>query len=182
MNQEQLQELIANIKAGQTGVMPTDTIYGIVASVKFPEAIERIYELTGRPKDKPFIVLVADPSGLDEFKIEVSEAQQESLDRLWPGPVSVILPCPSAEMEYIHRGKQSIALRVPDLPWLESLLKETGPIIATSANPPGQPTPDNLPEIKQSLPGLDFYVEGQVSDTPSKLVKLDPDGGLNRLR
>jgi L-threonylcarbamoyladenylate synthase len=179
VNQEQSKELIANIKTGQAGVMPTDAIYGIVASVGFPETIERIYELTGRPKDKPFIVLAADFYDLNKLKVEINEAQREALGKLWPGPVSVILACSSADMKHIHRGKQSIAVRVPDLAWLRDLLVETGPIIATSANLSGQPTPNSLPEIKQSLPGLDFYVEGEVGDSPSQLVKIDPNGSLN---
>jgi L-threonylcarbamoyladenylate synthase len=159
--------------------MPTDTIYGIVASVKFPKAIERIYKLTGRPDAKPFIILVSDLPHLNKLKIEINETQKQVLSSLWPGPVSAILPSPSDSMDYIHRGKKSIAVRMPELQWLRDLISKTGPIVATSANRSGEPTPDNIAEIERSLPDFDFYVGGPVSQEPSRLVRVEIDGSLH---
>lgn len=161
--------------------MPTDTIYGIIASTKFPDVIERIYKATGRPQNKPFIILVSDLSQLSGLKIEINDAQMQTLSQLWPGPVSAILPCSSEEMRYIHRGKKSIAVRMPDLEWLRHLIDQTGPIVATSANVSGEPTPDNLADIKNSLPNFDFYIDGPVGDKPSELVVIDSDGLLEWL-
>lgn len=179
MNKSTQLELISRINSGQVGVMATDTVYGIVASVKFPEKIEYTYEITGRPKHKPYIVLVSDFSQLDDLGIELSLPQKKSLKDVWPGAVSVILDSDSSEVQHIHRGKYSIAVRLPNSDWLKNVINETGPIIATSANLSGQPTSDNLEKIKSDLPQLDFYFEGQVTDSPSKLAKVTVDGKLS---
>jgi L-threonylcarbamoyladenylate synthase len=178
VSQENFQDLITRIRAGQIGVMPTDTIYGIVASVKFPESIEKIYQLTGRPGHKPFIVLISDHAQLSDLKIKPTEKQIEALGKLWPGAVSTILPCNSSEMGYLHRGKKSIAVRLTNLDWLNKIINETGPIVATSANLPGEPTPNQISQIREDLPDFDFYVSGEVGDSPSRLVQINQDGSL----
>lgn len=181
MDKVQLQDIVLKIKSGRIGVIPTDTIYGIVASVRFPESIEKVYRLTKRPQSKPFILLISDTRQLKELGISINDEQRLALSELWPGAVSAILPCVSADMEYLHRGTKTLAVRLPDLRWLRDVVEKTGPIIATSANMSGEPTPDNIADIKTRLPGLDFYVAGETGDRPSKLVKIEKDGAQSWL-
>lgn len=173
--------IIERIQAGSVCVLPTDTIYGIVAATDQPEPVERIYDIKGRPHNKPFIILISDLTQLSQFSIMLNEAQTDSLQKLWPGPVSVVLPCPHEEFTYLHRGQHSLAFRIPKLTWLRELINATGPVIATSANKAGMPASRNMTEIMRELPGADFYIEGPVSDAPSRLAGLRNDGSVEWL-
>ncbi len=181
MDKKNIHELAANLKSGAIGVIPTDTIYGIAASIHNKEAVERVYRRTGRPSSKPFIILISGLAQLKEFEIELKPGQIKSLESVWPGPVSVIIPVRAEKLSYLHRGKNSLAFRLPDLEWLRSLVDLSGPIIATSANLSGLPTPRNIDEIKQQLPALGFYYEGTVGTSPSKLLALRTDGKLEQI-
>jgi L-threonylcarbamoyladenylate synthase len=181
MDDQQIEVIRRELVNGGIGVLPTDTVYGIVASVKNAEAIEKIYRLTSRPPNKPFIVLVSSSEQLTSLKLSVTPAQRRVLVELWPGPVSAILAVSDDSFEYLHRGVRSLAVRMPALKWLRALTSLTGPIVATSANLSGRPTPAKIEEIKAQLPGLDFYIEGSVGSTPSKLVKMSEDGSIEYL-
>jgi L-threonylcarbamoyladenylate synthase len=181
MNEVQINSAVQLIRDGKVGVIPTDTIHGISAKADDPALIEQIYRIKGRPHSKPFVILINDVRHLNQFGIKLSGAHLKALESVWPGPVSAILPCPGKEFEYLHRGRKSLAFRLPKLDWLRGLIAQTGPIIATSANLSGETTHSSIEKIKQQLPGLDFYLEGEVSGTPSKLVILQADGSLKTL-
>ncbi len=181
MNYLDFEFIVDRIRSGAAGVLPTDTIYGIAASTELPDAVERIYQVKGRPSHKPFIILISSIEQLKGFSITINQSQAEALEKIWPGPVSVILPCPNEEFTYLHRGKQSLAFRMPNLAWLQELINTTGPIIATSANKAGQAMPTTLDGIMLQLPGLEFYIEGPTSNQPSNLAKLMDDGSLRMI-
>jgi len=176
MDKVQMKELADSIKAGKVGVLPTDTIYGICASALDRRAVEKVYERTRRPSSKPFITLISHLDQLKHLNIQLNSVQLNALKKVWPGPVSAIFNCPSRIHHYLHRGGNSLAVRLPQTEWLRELITLAGPIIATSANMSGQPTSDIIDEIKVQIPGLDFYVAGPVGSEPSKLVVVDDDG------
>src|SRR5258708_4354978 len=101
------------INEGGVGVIPTDTIYGIVGSALNPEAVEKIYRLRKRATDKPFIILISSIADLDKFGVKPSQKQKEFLEKNWPNPLSVILPVLDEKFKYLHRGKDSLAFRMP---------------------------------------------------------------------
>lgn len=170
--------VIKKIKSGKIGVIPTDTVYGLVADAMQPVGIERIYTIKNRSADKPFIILINDIRQLRQFNIVLSAAQSVSLTKLWQNPVSVILPCPHNAFHYLHRGYESLAFRLPTTIWLKDLIQLTGPIVATSANVSGQAASQDLNEIKKLLAGLDFYLEGVTNTEPSRLARLDDTGNF----
>ncbi|MGI9027539.1 MAG: L-threonylcarbamoyladenylate synthase [Candidatus Saccharimonadales bacterium] len=178
----ELLSVIEKINKGAVGVLPTDTVYGLVAAANQPAAIERIYALKGRDASKPFIILISDIRQLEMFDIALRSLQIEKLAELWKEPVSVILPCNNNAFEYLHRGQRSLAFRIPQVHWLKVLLATTGPIVATSANVSGQPIFRDINEISKQLPGLDFYIEGPTSEEPSRLARLHNDGSVKWLQ
>ena len=95
-------------KDGKIGVIPTDTIYGISASIYFPKAIEKIYKITSRNIKKPFIILISSIEDLKSIGIKIPKVKIKKLQKFWPGKVSVIFPCVSQKMAYLHRGKKNI--------------------------------------------------------------------------
>ena len=137
------------LKKGNIGVIPTDTLYGIVGSAFSKKAVERIYEVKGRDENKPFIVLIASISDLKKFDIALTVPQKKLLDGVWPASVSVILPCPQKKFQYLHRGTKSLAFRLPKDRELQTFLKQTGPLVAPSANPQGGKPAETIAEAKK---------------------------------
>lgn len=172
------------LKSGKIGVMPTDTIYGIVGSALNQETVEEIYKLRKRSSDKPFIILISSIDDLDKFGISLTEKQKEFLEKNWPNPLSVVLPCASQDFEYLHRGKKSLAFRMPKDKKLLEFLKEVGPIVAPSANPEGEKPAENIEEAKKYFGDqIDFFLDGgKLTEKPSTLIELDKDGISTVLR
>lgn len=149
------------IKNDGVGVILTDTLYGIIGSAFSKKVVERIYELKGRDENKPFIVLISDITDLKKFGIKITSAQKIFLSKVWPGPVSVILPCKNKKFEYLHRGTKSLAFRLPKKKKLQTLLKKTGPLVAPSANPQGLPPAETITQAKKYFGSkIDFSVSG----------------------
>lgn len=168
------EEIVEELKKGQVGVLPTDTIYGLVGSALNPNTVERIYQLRKRQKGKPMIVLISSLLDLKLFGIKLSLKQKKLLPKLWPNPVSVILPCPKKKFAYLHRGIKTLALRIPKSKPLLKLLKKTGPLVAPSANLAGEGYAQTIKEAYQYFQNkVDFYVdEGQLTSPPSTLIAL----------
>ena len=169
------EEAISRIESGKIGIVPTDTLYGLVASAMDPESVERVYRVRGRDGNKPCIVLIADISDLDRFSLAIDAAVLGRLGEWWPGEISVILPCSDSRFAYLHRGTGTIAFRVPDKSELREFLRETGPLIAPSANHQGELPAKTVGEAERYFGSdVDFYVDGGTLDSePSTVVKIE---------
>jgi len=162
------------LKNNGIGIVPTDTLYGIVGSAFSKKAVERIYTVKGRTATKPFIILISSLGDIKDFSIALSAEQKKFLNSVWPGKVSVIIPCPIKKFEYLHRGTQSLAFRLPRKKTLIGLLKKTGPLVAPSANREGEAPAQNVSEAKKYFSdAVDFYSAGGTKKgKPSKIVSL----------
>ncbi len=176
--------LIKSLKHGAIGVLPTDTIYGIVGSALRKKTVERIYALRKRNRKKPMIVLIGSVADLKKFRVRLPSALRPLFSKYWPGRVSIALPCRSKKFEYLHCGTKTIAFRLPAPAWLMRLLKKTGPLVAPSANIEGKPPARTIREAKKYFGGgVDFYVDrGRIDSNPSALLKIAADGTIRVLR
>jgi L-threonylcarbamoyladenylate synthase len=176
--------LIKTLEGGGVAVMPTDTLYGIVGQALNKETFERLYAVRKRPPQKPSIVLIGDMSELEKFGVELSLAQKEKLAEYWPGPVSVVLECPNNDLDYLHCGTNSLAFRMPAYQNFRKFLLATGPLVAPSANLEGMPPAKNIVEAKKYFgDSIDMYIDGgEISGSPSRLIKLHSDGTPSILR
>ncbi len=167
-------EVIDMLTHGSVGVSSTDTIYGVIGSALSEKVVEKIYKIKKRDENKPFIILINSPDDLPAFEINPSENLKNLLDDVWPGPVSVIIPCKSERFSYLHRGKESLAFRIPKPRWLRKLIRETGPLVAPSANKSGNPPAKTLEEAKMYFADeVDFYLDkGLTSENPSVLIEV----------
>ena len=148
------------LKDGSVGVLPTDTLYGIVGSAFSKPAVFRIYRLKKRTPTKACIVLIGSISELKKFGVRLTPQQKKFLDKIWPGPVSVLFKA-SSRFRYLHRGTHEIAFRLPKPTWLRSLLLVTGPLIAPSANYEGVEPAKTMRETQRHFGyGVDFYMDG----------------------
>lgn len=176
-------EAVNFLKQGGIGIVPTDTIYGVVASALFPESVERVYRVRGRDMRKPCIILIANISDISRFGIQISIQDKERLGVVWPGKVSVIFPDISEKFLYLHRGTNTLAFRIPDVLELREWLRLTGPIIAPSANPEGEKPAETLEDAYDYFgEGVDFFVDGgMISGLPSTVVRFK-DGNFSVVR
>jgi len=170
------EEQISVLQDGGVGVLPTGSVYGLMASAYSHGGVERVYLLKNRDATKPSIILVSQPSDLEAFG--VAQDQIDLSEPYWPGMTSIIFSVPESVPEFLHRGTHSLAFRVPPDEQLREVLAETGPLIAPSANPEGEDPATTIDEAKAYFgEELDFYVDGGMcDDKPSKLIKINDDG------
>jgi L-threonylcarbamoyladenylate synthase len=175
--------LIKILKENGVVVMPTDTIYGIVGSALNFNAVNRIYEIRKRAPDKPCIILISDIKDLEKFSIKLSEKQKNVINN-FSTPTSFILDCPGESLSYLHRGTYTLAFRLPTQRDLQNLLKETGPLVAPSANTEGSPPAININQAREYFgQQVDLYIDGgKIIGKPSKVIKLNTDGFVTVLR
>lgn len=158
---------------GGIGVIATDTIYGIVGQALNQATVKRIYTVKKRTPTKPFIILIGDLSELALFNVVIDTTVQDAADRYWPGPVSIILDCPHPQFDYLHRGTNTLAFRMPAKQELRDILAVTGPLVAPSANPEGLSPATTIAEAKAYFNNqVDFYEEGTIHSKPSKIIKI----------
>jgi L-threonylcarbamoyladenylate synthase len=173
--------------------MPTDTIYGIIGEALDKNVVERIYNIKGRNPGKPCIILISNIDDLKKFGIFLTEKKKKELGKYWsfdntqdfqPKAVSIILDCTEDSFEYLHRGTNTLAFRLPFSKNLKNLLIETGPLIAPSANTEATPPSKNIIEAKKYFGDyVDLYVDGGLlNNKSSKLIKLNDDGSVIVLR
>lgn len=162
------------LKSGAVGIIPTDTVYGIVASAKNPVAATRVLEVKGRPL-KPGTLIAASIEQLVDLGIKARYAK--AVEQFWPGAVSAVLPM-GPELEYLHSGAFSLPIRIPDHKELLTLLKKTGPLITTSANLPDEKTAVTITEAKGIFGDrVGLYVDGgNLSNAkPSTIIRVVDD-------
>jgi L-threonylcarbamoyladenylate synthase len=169
------QDAIAKLQQpGAVGVLPTDTLYGIVARAADPVAVERLYRLKHR-EHKPGTVIAASIDQLIDLGLKARYLK--AVTQFWPGPVSVIIPC-GQELEYLHAGLGGLAVRIPDDETVCQLLEQTGALLTSSANLSGEPTATTNAEAKKYFgETVDFYVDGgDLSNrAPSTLIRIVDD-------
>lgn len=176
-------ELVALLQAGGIAVVRTDTLYGLVARADDEQAVERVYMAKQRDPSKGCIVLVADESMLYDQPPTIDDP---ILSQVWPGPVSVVLPSPSAPDWLLRVGDDTLAYRCPADAELRALVAQTGPLIAPSANPEGLLPAGNIEQaIAYFGDAVDAYIDS--GDVPagvaaSQLIVITQDGTVQRLR
>ena len=165
------------IHSGSIGVLPTDTLYGLVGNALDKDVVERVYATRGRDLDKPCIILIAHKEDVLQFGVEISAEAQKAIDVYWPGAVSIVFPCTNDTYSYLHRGKRSLAFRVPDPKHIElvSFLQVCGPVVAPSANMQGNDPATTIEQAKEYFgSGVDFYVDqGECVGEPSTVISLE---------
>jgi L-threonylcarbamoyladenylate synthase len=156
------------------GILPTDTIYGLVGLAFSKKAVERIYKLRRRNPKKPMIILISSFKDLDLFNIKIDYQFKKLLNKFWPGKVSIVLPCRSKKFVYLHRGTKTLAFRWPKKRDLINLIKKIGPLVAPSANPEGKPPAKTIEEARKYFKNkADFYIDaGEIRGLPSALIQI----------
>ncbi len=150
-------ELLKLLQNGAVGVLPTDTLYGVVCRAVDQQAVTRLYELKSRER-KPGTVIAANIEQLVELGVKARYLH--AVEQFWPGAVSVQLPLDD-RLAYYHQGVFHGAFRIPDDTNIRALLEKTGPLLTSSANQPGEPPATTVAEAQAYFGDeVDFYVDG----------------------
>lgn len=156
-------EVVAALRDGKIVGIPTDTLYGLAVDPYRQDALDAIFELKGRPGEKPLAILVASMDqamGLAQF----ADHALDLADEHWPGALTMILPrLPSAPDWLGHRDRRTVGLRCPDHPVALELLEASGPLVVTSANLSGQQAALNHEEAEALFgDAVAIYLEGKA--------------------
>lgn len=159
---EQLARGIALLKEGKLVAFPTDTVYGLGACFNNSQAIELIYDVKARPRQMALPLLVKDKEQIALVASYVSPVAMVLIDSFMPGGLTIILPKSEAVLPLITAGGNTIAVRIPAHPIPLALMTGLGtPIIGTSANLSGHPSPLTAEEVYTQLNGkVDLIIDG----------------------
>lgn len=172
--------LADTLLAGGIAVIRTDTLYGIVARADDEAAVEQIFAIKARDRDKPLILLLPTAEAAYDGVEKVCELS-ENADM----PTTVIVDSPHAPA-WLRHADGSVGYRVPQESKLHALLEQTGPLVAPSANPQGTPPARTIAEAKAYFgEQIAWYKDdGEVpaDQPPSRIVKIRADGTTEQLR
>jgi L-threonylcarbamoyladenylate synthase len=160
--QQQVEESIVILNQGGLVAFPTDTVYGLGARSNLQEAVERIYRVKERPRNMSLPLLLADTSQISEVAHSVLPVAWLLARNFLPGALTLVLHKAKSVPEIITAGSTTIAVRVPAHPVPVALVRGLGaPIVGTSANLSGQPSPLTADEVySQFGDKVDFIIDG----------------------
>jgi L-threonylcarbamoyladenylate synthase len=165
---------------GGVGVIPTDTVYGLVARAEDIKATTRLYRLKQR-EHKPGTVIAANVEQL--ANLGVPRQQLQIAERFWPNPISIVINLDN-NLEYLHQGIGSMPFRVVADKSLNEFLELTGPLITSSANQPDQPVSNTTAEARAYFKDdVDFYIDGgDLSNRPPSTIIRIVDNNIEVIR
>jgi tRNA threonylcarbamoyl adenosine modification protein (Sua5/YciO/YrdC/YwlC family) len=151
-HEAELKKAARLLSRGRLVIIPTETVYGIAANMHDQRAVERLYEIKKRPKEKPFTLHIEDKAKVEEFAKDIPIAAYKLIEAFWPGPLTIILK---------SKTSGSIGLRMPDNEIaLKIIAYAKVPIVCPSANISGQPAPFSFAQAIKDLDGLvDFAID-----------------------
>lgn len=176
-----LEEAADLLRRGELVAFPTETVYGLGADARNGDAVSKIYAAKGRPSDNPLIVHLASADQVDELVVAVSDTERRLMRALWPGALTLILPCrPGAVDARVTAGLPTVAVRVPDHPLARRLIAASGcPIAAPSANRSGRPSPTTAQHVLDDMDGrIAGVVDGGATGIglESTVAQVSADG------
>jgi tRNA threonylcarbamoyl adenosine modification protein (Sua5/YciO/YrdC/YwlC family) len=187
-----LNEAAGILANGGLVIIPTETVYGIAANMGDTGAIERLYKIKERPKDKPFSALIDTKEKIEYFAQDIPVPAYKLMDKFWPGPLTLILKSrnkPSSSRAGL--GKDTIGIRMTDDNIALRIIALSGvSVVCPSANISGKPAPTNFDQAIQDLNGLvDFAIdtgstrlgiESTVADLTVEPMRILREGAIKK--
>lgn len=170
-------KLANSISHGAVGVIPTDTVYGLVAAIRHPKAVAKLYAT--KPRElSPGTIIAASIEDLASVGFDYNSLKR--VDHFWPASLSVVLDATGVDST-VKQTRSDLPVRIPDSPALLALLQQTGPLMTTSANAPKQPTSTSVDmAVEYFGDAVDFYVDGGdlSGRPPSTIIGINPDDSI----
>ena len=160
--QQQVEDGIFILKRGGIVAFPTDTVYGLGASISIRQAVERVYQVKRRPRGMPLPLLLADKSQIGEVAEPVPPIAWLLAEKLLPGALTMVLYKSKSVPDIVTGGGKTVAVRIPAHPVPVALVRGLGaPIVGTSANLSGKPSALTAAEVYAQLGDeVDLIING----------------------
>ena len=171
------------LEAGRAVILPTETVYGIFAKALDQEAVDYIYELKRRPRDKALNLNVTGGEDIRLYSKNQPSYLTKLIDSFLPGPLTIILQANEKVPEWIHSGMSTVGFRMPAHPKTLELIRKYGPLVGPSANLSGHASGTKyksiVKEFDQVIPGFedDAFLTGQdstildISGTKARILR-----------
>lgn len=169
-------EVAKDLSNGKTVVFPTETVYGLACDMLNDEAVNRVYEIKGRNKNKPLPVMIGNVKDSEFVAEQIPAVFYDIAEKYMPGAVTAVLKKKESVSDLITGGLDTVGVRMPDHDLALSMIRFLGhPIIATSANLSGNPSPKDFSEALKDLKDrCDVFVDGGrcAEGVPSTIIDL----------
>ena len=161
-----INEAVQSLRDGGLVAFPTETVYGLGADAKNPEAIKKIFTAKGRPSNHPLIVHLAAPDKFDQIQIDwvallapwvrdLSEEALRLINAFWPGPLTLVFKKDKSVLNELTGGQDTVAIRAPSHPVAQELLRKfKGGVVAPSANRFGKVSPTSAADVRNEFEGM----------------------------
>lgn len=184
-------ELVAELlRNGELCVIPTETVYGLAANALDSGAVDGIFKAKNRPNDNPLTVHICDSEDIDKYAKNVPDTARKLAGKFWSGALTMVLERGDEIPAKISAGAPTVALRMPDNDISRAIIRKAGvPIVATSANRSGSPSPTTLSHVLDDMEGkvrcvvdggdLELGIESTVINmltSPPKILRLGSIG------
>lgn len=184
--QEEINKAISVLENGGLILYPTDTVWGIGCDATNEEGVGKVYNLKQRSDSKALICLVANDAMLERYIRDIPEVAYDILD-LSTKPTTIVYDNPKGIAKNLVADDNTLAIRVASDKFCQYLInKFKKPIVSTSANISGRPTPKQFSEIEEAvLKGVDYVVnlhQAKIASAPSAIIKLGADGIVKVIR
>ncbi|CAG7856102.1 Threonylcarbamoyl-AMP synthase [biofilm metagenome] len=182
-NQTNIQQAAKLLRQGKLVAIPTETVYGLGADAKNPEAVKKIFAAKGRPAENPLIVHIADIADLPQWAVDIPLVAYKLGEKYWPGSLTlVLLKHPDVPYE-VTGGQETVALRIPNHPVALAVLRAFGGgIAAPSANRFCRISPTQASHVEEELGDkVDMILDGGVCQVGLESTIVDLSGAQPRL-
>ena len=161
-----INEAVQTLRDGGLVAFPTETVYGLGADAKNPNAIKQIFTAKGRPSNHPLIVHLAAPNKFDQTEVDwvpvlapwardLSEDALKLANTFWPGPLTLVFKKDKSVLNELTGGQDTVAIRVPAHPLAQELLRKfKGGVVAPSANRFGKVSPTSAADVRSEFEGI----------------------------
>ena len=159
---EKIEEIIEILKKGGVIIFPTDTVYGMGTDAKNEEAINKVYQIKNRPKDKPLILFIEEKEEILNLVQKIPFSAQKLINDFWPGPLTLIFKAAAFTPLNVISKEGKVGIRLPAHRVPCEIIKESKILLATtSANISGDISPLRVEEINKNLKkGVDLIADG----------------------
>lgn len=166
----------STLRAGGLVAFPTETVYALGAIATNADAVKAVYDVKGRPTDKPLIVAVGRKSQIRTVAKNIPEKANILIDKFMPGALTLLLDRADCIPDVVTAGTDTVAVRIPDNKTAITLIElARAPVVVPSANTSDKPSPTLASHVKDDLDGkIEFILDGGASDIGIESTIVDP--------
>ncbi|HEL2195063.1 TPA: threonylcarbamoyl-AMP synthase [Streptococcus suis] len=186
MTMDKLRTILEN---GEAVVLPTETVYGLFAQALNEEAVNRVYQLKQRPRDKAMNLNVSNLNDIYFFSQNTPFFLEKLYNRFMPGPLTIILKANDNVPFWVNSGLDTVGFRLPNHEQTLRLISETGPLIGPSANISGNESGKKFSDIQAQfsvdLPGIEddqalTGIDSTILDLSGQKARILRQGAISR--